>query len=140
MYGFFERHFRVTDVFLVANIVLEDTFERHFSGKKFGDIPLGLYIIRGENIVIAGELVSTVSAVKNFITLMKPCLPILQDPEKEEELAAANKVSVEEILQVRSVLFVWRVYLWRLPWCFQLEKDAGDADASASQVSRAWDE
>eukprot|EP00771_Trimastix_marina_P002334 gnl/Trimastix_PCT/3461.p1 GENE.gnl/Trimastix_PCT/3461~~gnl/Trimastix_PCT/3461.p1 ORF type:complete len:180 (+),score=28.60 gnl/Trimastix_PCT/3461:73-612(+) len=39
-----------------ANIVLEDTFERIFVGNKVGDIPMGLQIIRGENVVVLGEL------------------------------------------------------------------------------------
>ena len=41
-----------------ANFVLEDTFERHVVENKYGDIPLGLYIIRGENVVLLGEIVS----------------------------------------------------------------------------------
>ncbi|ETV76943.1 hypothetical protein, variant 2 [Aphanomyces astaci] len=40
----------------VANIVLEGTCERHVVGNTYCDIPLGLYIIRGENIVLMGEL------------------------------------------------------------------------------------
>jgi U6 snRNA-associated Sm-like protein LSm1 len=39
-----------------SNIVLEDTHERHFVGNLYGDIPLGLYIVRGESVVLLGEL------------------------------------------------------------------------------------
>ncbi|CAK4083973.1 unnamed protein product [Aphanomyces euteiches] len=39
-----------------SNIVLEETCERHVVGNTYCDIPLGLYIIRGENIVLMGEL------------------------------------------------------------------------------------
>ncbi|ETW02170.1 hypothetical protein H310_05739 [Aphanomyces invadans] len=39
-----------------SNIVLEGTCERHIVGNTYCDIPLGLYIIRGENIVLMGEL------------------------------------------------------------------------------------
>lgn len=28
-------------------------------GKKFGDIPRGIFIVRGENVVLLGEMVST---------------------------------------------------------------------------------
>ena len=40
-----------------SNIVLEQAFERVIVGNKFGDVPLGLYVIRGENIVLLGQLV-----------------------------------------------------------------------------------
>ena len=36
--------------------MLEDTFERHVVGDKYGDIPLGLYIIRGDSVVLLGEV------------------------------------------------------------------------------------
>jgi U6 snRNA-associated Sm-like protein LSm1 len=41
-----------------ANIVLEDAFERHFAAGKFADIPMGVYVVRGENVVMMGQLVS----------------------------------------------------------------------------------
>ncbi len=37
-------------------MVLEDTHERHSVGNKIGDIPLGLYIIRGDSLVLLGEI------------------------------------------------------------------------------------
>ena len=39
-----------------ANIVLENAFERIIVGSSFSDIPLGLYIVRGENVVLMGEV------------------------------------------------------------------------------------
>jgi U6 snRNA-associated Sm-like protein LSm1 len=38
--------------------MLEDTYERHVVGNTYADERLGLYIIRGENLVLLGELVS----------------------------------------------------------------------------------
>ena len=38
-----------------ANIVLEDAVERVVVGKCYSDIPLGLYIVRGENVVLMGD-------------------------------------------------------------------------------------
>ena len=35
---------------------MEDTYERHIVDGCYGDIPLGLYMIRGDSIVLAGEL------------------------------------------------------------------------------------
>eukprot|EP00249_Psilotum_nudum_P018924 c27023_g1_i1 orf=892-1275(-) len=39
-----------------ANVVLETAIERIIVGDLFCDLPLGLYIIRGENVVLIGEL------------------------------------------------------------------------------------
>ncbi|XP_078433005.1 sm-like protein LSM1B [Wolffia australiana] len=39
-----------------ANIVLQSACERIIVGDLFCDIPLGLYVIRGENVVLIGEL------------------------------------------------------------------------------------
>eukprot|EP00656_Telonema_subtile_P027677 TRINITY_DN2980_c0_g1_i3.p1 TRINITY_DN2980_c0_g1~~TRINITY_DN2980_c0_g1_i3.p1 ORF type:complete len:174 (+),score=38.43 TRINITY_DN2980_c0_g1_i3:208-729(+) len=41
-----------------ANIVLERTFERVYVGAQFGEVPVGLFIIRGENVMLFGRLVS----------------------------------------------------------------------------------
>eukprot|EP00965_Chrysotila_dentata_P234568 6200253-Pleurochrysis_carterae.AAC.4 len=40
-----------------ANIVLEHAVERVIVGKCFSDVPLGLYVIRGENVVLLGQVV-----------------------------------------------------------------------------------
>ncbi|KAJ4708771.1 U6 snRNA-associated Sm-like protein LSm1 [Melia azedarach] len=39
-----------------ANVVLEGACERIIVGDLYCDIPLGLYVIRGENVVLIGEL------------------------------------------------------------------------------------
>lgn len=38
------------------NLILEDTCERVLLTGKFCDFPLGLYIVRGDNIVLLGEI------------------------------------------------------------------------------------
>lgn len=43
---------------LLANLVLQDTIERIHVGKEYGDIKRGIFLIRGENIVLLGEVVS----------------------------------------------------------------------------------
>jgi U6 snRNA-associated Sm-like protein LSm1 len=42
----------------LANLVLQDTIERIYVGNCFGDIPRGIFLIRGENVVLLGEIVS----------------------------------------------------------------------------------
>lgn len=46
------------DSLSTANLLLQDTIERIHVGKQFGDIPRGIYLIRGENVALCGEIVS----------------------------------------------------------------------------------
>jgi len=46
-------------ILVSANLVLHRTIERIHVGKKYGDIPRGIFVIRGENVVLLGEIVST---------------------------------------------------------------------------------
>ncbi|CAG8624361.1 354_t:CDS:2, partial [Diversispora eburnea] len=57
------------------NLVLQDTIERIYVGDAYGDIPRGIFIIRGENVVLLGEI----------------------DLDKEDEVPL-RQVPVEEIL------------------------------------------
>ena len=43
---------------LEANLVLQDTIERVYVGDCYGDVPRGIFIIRGENVVLLGEVVN----------------------------------------------------------------------------------
>merc|ERR1712137_1507590 len=60
-----------------ANVVLENTTERLFVGNVYGDIPLGLFVVRGDNIVLIGDMDA--------------------DKERDQPL---RKVTVEEILKL----------------------------------------
>ncbi|XP_075257248.1 U6 snRNA-associated Sm-like protein LSm1 [Convolutriloba macropyga] len=59
-----------------ANLLLSKTKERIYVGSKFGDIERGIYIVRGENVVLIGEV----------------------DPVKEEQLCAEHQMKTDEIL------------------------------------------
>nr|CAD7605673.1 unnamed protein product [Timema genevievae] len=39
-----------------ANLVLHRTIERIHVGRQYGDIPRGVFIVRGENVVLLGEI------------------------------------------------------------------------------------
>lgn len=39
-----------------SNLVLHKTIERIHVGAEYGDIPRGIFIIRGENVVLLGEI------------------------------------------------------------------------------------
>ncbi|ORY96680.1 hypothetical protein BCR43DRAFT_474529 [Syncephalastrum racemosum] len=58
-----------------ANLVLQDTIERIYVGSCYGDIPRGIFLIRGENVVLLGEI-----------------------DEAKEESSTLRKVPVEDIL------------------------------------------
>ncbi|VDP41227.1 unnamed protein product [Soboliphyme baturini] len=62
-----------------ANLVLSHTIERIHVGQLYGDIPRGVFVIRGENVVLLGEIVRA-------------------DVEKDRQVDL-KQVSVEEILE-----------------------------------------
>ena len=45
-----------------SNIVLEHAEERVVVGKRFADVPLGLYVIRGDAVVLLGEVAPELEA------------------------------------------------------------------------------
>ncbi|CAG9134845.1 SM-like-degradation of cytoplasmic mRNAs and positively regulates transcription initiation [Plutella xylostella] len=61
-----------------ANLVLHKTIERIHVGKEYGDIPRGIFIVRGENVVLLGEI----------------------DKDKEDNLPL-TEVSVDDILDAQ---------------------------------------
>ncbi|XP_051008935.1 U6 snRNA-associated Sm-like protein LSm1 [Acomys russatus] len=63
-----------------ANLVLHQTVERIHVGKKYGDIPRGIFVVRGENVVLLGEI----------------------DLEKESD-TPLQQVSIEETLEEQRV-------------------------------------
>ena len=56
-----------------ANILLTDTFERFQLGDRYGDMKLGLYLVKGESVVLLGEI------------------------DEEKDAAIPGKLSAEEI-------------------------------------------
>ncbi|CAH0719870.1 unnamed protein product, partial [Brenthis ino] len=69
-------YLRCVDQF--ANLVLHKTIERIHVGREYGDIPRGIFIVRGENVVLLGEI----------------------DKDKEDNLPL-TEVSVDDILDAQ---------------------------------------
>ena len=65
-----------------ANLVLHNTIERIHVGNKYGDIPRGIFIIRGENVVLMGE--------------------VKADSQMTEANRQLTKVDVDEILELQQ--------------------------------------
>eukprot|EP00123_Amoebidium_parasiticum_P022651 comp9189_c0_seq1/m.4333 comp9189_c0_seq1/g.4333 ORF comp9189_c0_seq1/g.4333 comp9189_c0_seq1/m.4333 type:complete len:138 (-) comp9189_c0_seq1:556-969(-) len=63
-----------------ANLVLQDTIERVHVGKEYGDIHRGIFLVRGENVVLLGEI----------------------DPEKEAN-SPLVEVDIDDALQAQRV-------------------------------------
>ena len=56
-----------------ANLVLEGAVERIISGSLYAEDPLGLYVVRGENVVLLGDIDgadNTPSVLKKVMTLL----------------------------------------------------------------------
>jgi len=62
-----------------ANLVLHRCIERIHVGSDYGDIPRGVFIVRGENVALFGEI----------------------DEEKESR-SSLNEVDLEKILEAKS--------------------------------------
>eukprot|EP00603_Paraphysomonas_imperforata_P001354 CAMPEP_0114434180 /NCGR_PEP_ID=MMETSP0103-20121206/12117_1 /TAXON_ID=37642 ORGANISM="Paraphysomonas imperforata, Strain PA2" /NCGR_SAMPLE_ID=MMETSP0103 /ASSEMBLY_ACC=CAM_ASM_000201 /LENGTH=119 /DNA_ID=CAMNT_0001604037 /DNA_START=32 /DNA_END=391 /DNA_ORIENTATION=+ len=79
---------RSFDQFL--NLVIEDTSERILMPDSYCDVPLGLYIVRGDNIVLLGEI----------------------DAEREEHEMPLKKVDPEDLDEIPEMPDE------KLPWDF----------------------
>ncbi|KAK9256292.1 hypothetical protein V1507DRAFT_382981 [Lipomyces tetrasporus] len=75
-----------------ANLVLQDTIERIIVESMYSDIQRGVYIVRGENVVLVGEIVS-----HSLLFLTEP----FKEPEKEDSIPL-KEVSLDEIYAARQ--------------------------------------
>eukprot|EP00897_Mesotaenium_endlicherianum_P003796 jgi/Mesen1/3444/ME000194S02589 len=67
-----------------ANVVLEGAVERIIVGEQYCDLPLGLYIIRGENLVLIGALDPTAQELPpNMVQVSASAIRKAQKEEKE---------------------------------------------------------
>lgn len=52
-----------------ANLVLQDTVERIYAGGLYADVPRGIFVVRGENVLLLGEVVSVRSQADRIMIL-----------------------------------------------------------------------
>ncbi|XP_057797101.1 sm-like protein LSM1B isoform X2 [Salvia miltiorrhiza] len=70
--------------YLDTNVVLEGACERLIVGDLYCDIPLGLYVIRGENVVLIGELDPLKRELPpNMVRVSEPEIRSAQKVERE---------------------------------------------------------
>jgi hypothetical protein len=53
-------------------LVLEDTVERIYHGNAFAEAWVGLFLIRGENVVLLGEIVRIIVTVRVVQLFLRP--------------------------------------------------------------------
>ncbi|KAJ2162236.1 hypothetical protein GGF46_000853 [Coemansia sp. RSA 552] len=73
-----------------ANLVLQDSRERIYVGDAFGDIERGVFIIRGENVVLLGEIDGDTEDALPLREL--PIQEILQMQREEAEKGQQDRV------------------------------------------------
>ncbi|KAL7749941.1 hypothetical protein RI367_004817 [Sorochytrium milnesiophthora] len=82
-----------------ANLVLQDTVERIYVDDCYGDIERGVFLIRGENVVLLGELNPEASTDHRRLREL-PIDEVLviqrQDMEQRQREAAIRKRVLEE--------------------------------------------
>ncbi|KZZ87025.1 Like-Sm ribonucleoprotein (LSM)-related domain protein [Ascosphaera apis ARSEF 7405] len=72
-----------------ANLVLQDTVEKVYAGNLFAEQKRGIYIVRGENVLLLGEIVRFTLHPLPITTRYLPAMlisPCEQDLDKEDEL------------------------------------------------------
>ncbi|TMS35763.1 hypothetical protein L596_003088 [Steinernema carpocapsae] len=67
-----------------ANLVLHETVERIHVDQYYGDIPRGIFLIRGENVVLAGEMAAMDNPNLTKVTVEE--ILTKQDEKREEQL------------------------------------------------------
>jgi U6 snRNA-associated Sm-like protein LSm1 len=73
-----------------ANLVLEHSIERIIVGEQYADIPLGLQLIRGENVVLLGEVDQDADAPAGLTRVAEHDIKQAQRAEKEQKQLKAS--------------------------------------------------
>ncbi|KAK7479876.1 hypothetical protein BaRGS_00028866 [Batillaria attramentaria] len=86
-----------------ANLVLHRTIERIHVGKKYGDIPRGIFIVRGENVVLLGEVDLE---NENNLPLEEVSIDVILDMQREVQIAKEQEEDRKrKALQERGMHF-----------------------------------
>ncbi|TDL28479.1 Sm-like ribonucleo protein [Rickenella mellea] len=75
-----------------ANLVLEDTTERIFHGSTYADVRVGVFLIRGENVVLLGEIDLD---LEDEVPLKPVSYPLLEPLFKQDMTERKNREGVK---------------------------------------------
>ncbi|KAF9531959.1 Sm-like ribonucleoprotein [Crepidotus variabilis] len=78
-----------------ANLVLEDTYERIYHNEHFAEEPIGVFVVRGENVVLLGEIDLD---QEDELSLSQVDFKALQDIHKHD--TASKKIHEEAKSQI----------------------------------------
>jgi U6 snRNA-associated Sm-like protein LSm1 len=75
-----------------ANLLLSNTIERVCVENKYGDIPKGVYLVRGENVVLIGEVDNTIAPKHDTIKVsVDEILELQKNEQKKQQDLEKNK-------------------------------------------------
>lgn len=69
------NEFILSSLIFTANLVLHRTVERIHVGKQYGDIPRGIFVIRGENVILLGEVVRLIQLLTSTAQIRCNSIP-----------------------------------------------------------------
>ena len=77
--------------------MLQDAIERIFVGDVYGDIYAGVTVIRGENVVLLGEIVPLVGSEAKYRTWIKRMKSYRKDeyPDRRPKRPSLERLSIE---------------------------------------------
>ncbi|CAD6208690.1 GSCOCG00003500001-RA-CDS [Cotesia congregata] len=87
-----------------ANLVLHRTIERIHVGKEYGDIPRGVFIVRGENVVLLGEIDRDKERVLPLSEVSVD--DILDAQRKEQDLKQDQERLMNKALKERGLSYI----------------------------------
>ncbi|PWN20671.1 hypothetical protein BCV69DRAFT_282890 [Microstroma glucosiphilum] len=86
-----------------ANLIFQDTVERILVGEKFVDIPKGLFLIRGENVVMLGEVDLDADPPPQLATVAPESIPeLVKSHEEERALRRKREVRKAEVMKAQK--------------------------------------
>lgn len=88
---------RLRSIDQFANLMLHQTIERIHVGQLYGDIPRGIFIVRGENVVLLGEVDESDSSSTLTQVSIDEILEAqrIEQMQKQEKDKARNKALLE---------------------------------------------
>ncbi|EFE41942.1 small nuclear ribonucleoprotein Lsm8, putative [Trichophyton verrucosum HKI 0517] len=84
-----------------ANIVLQDTIERLYAENLYADIPRGVFLVRGENVLLLGEIVRQCPCKDTSLQplIMSP----MQDLDKDDDIPEPyRQAPASEVLKLKK--------------------------------------
>ncbi|KAI8593490.1 SM-like, degradation of cytoplasmic mRNAs and positively regulates transcription initiation [Geranomyces variabilis] len=85
-----------------ANLVLQDTVERTYVAGQYGDVYRGIFVIRGENVVLLGEIDK--EKEQNLMKQLQnvPIAEVREAQKREQERGKIREKARKRVLESRG--------------------------------------